>query len=192
MYERGFKSWCERYSVSIRQELNLAANAPLDPHALAAHLGILVWTPRDIAGLSTESLKVLLHNDRKTPSCWSAVTLVVSNKTVVILNSSHSTGRQSSDLMHEISHRILGHKTHEMDSTAEGVMMLSSYDKKQEDEADWLSGCLLLPRDALVLIKQRKMQHEDAARAYGVSVRMLKYRSSMTGINRQFPSSRSQ
>lgn len=188
MFKRGFKAWCEKYSASKREELQGKRSDPLDPTKLAANLGISVWTPHDVPGLSEESLQVLLHNDGKTASCWSAVTLVVGSNVVVILNSSHSKGRQASDLTHELSHRILDHQTHEMNISAEGVMLLSAYDKKQEDEADWLSSCLLLPRDALLSIKRQNLELDEAAKLYGVSVRMLKYRMAMTGVNRQFSS----
>jgi len=58
--------------------------------------------------------------------------------------------------------------------------------KQQEAEADWLAGCMLLPRDALVTIKQRRIAPEDAAQVYGVSRAMLKYRLAITGVNYQF------
>lgn len=190
MFERGFKAWCERYSTEKRKELRLRSSDPLDPHLLASNLGILVWAPDEVPGMGAESLKVLLRNDGTTPSCWSAVTLVAGAKTVVILNSSHSTGRQASDLTHELSHRILEHETHEMNISAEGVMLLSAYDKQQEDEADWLSASLLLPREALLSIKRRGLALDQGAKAYGVSVSMLRYRMAMTGVNRQFPSTR--
>ena len=186
MFERGFKAWCEKYAASKREEMGLASSDPLDAKGLASNLGIAVWTPHDIQGLSTEALSILLHNDRKTPSCWSAVTLVVGGMTVVILNSSHSRGRQASDLTHELAHRIRGHGTHEMETSLGGMMLLSAYDKEQEDEADWLSSCLLLPRDALVHIKRTGQYLEAAAEHYCVSVRMLKYRMAMTGVGRQF------
>jgi hypothetical protein len=82
--------------------------------------------------------------------------------------------------MRELSHRIHGHETQDIQVSAEGLMLLSSYDKKQEEEADWLSGCLL-PRDALVAIKNRSLDLSDAAQIFGVSLRMLKYRLAMTG-----------
>lgn len=186
MFERGFKTWCEKYAVSKRLELGLKPHAPLDAFKLAESLGVKVWTPSDVPGLSKDALKVLLRNDGKTPSCWSAVTLVINNRVLVILNSSHSPARQSSDLTHELAHRIRGHKAQEVAVTAEGLMMLKSYDKIYEDEADWLSGCLLLPREALVDIKRRRMSHAEAAENFGVSVKMLSYRIAMTGVNRQF------
>ena len=114
MFQRGFKAWCERYSVDKRTELGVESHAPLNSNKLAESLGIKVCTPQDIKSLSQKSLEVLLFNDGKTASCWSAVTLVVANKTLIILNSSHTAGRQASDLTHELAHRILEHKTHEM------------------------------------------------------------------------------
>lgn len=188
MFERGYKAWCERYSTAIRAELGLAADAPLNSFELAKHLGIRVWSPRDIPGLSEETLTVLLRNDGKTASCWSAVTLVVGNKVVVILNTSHSPARQASDLTHELAHRIRGHEAQRVDISEGGILLLSNYDKLQEDEADWLSGCLLLPREALLSIKRRELAESDAGAEFGVSARMLSYRMSMTGVLRQYPS----
>lgn len=186
MFERGFKTWCEKYAKDKRIDLGLAPKGPLEPHALADHLDILVRTPRDIPGLSDDSLAVLVRNDGKTPSCWSAVTIVASAKVLVILNSSHSKARQASDLMHELAHRIRSHQPHNMDISAKGIMLIANYDKRQEEEADWLAGCLLLPRDALVHIKSSGIETDIAAKMYGVSKSMLTYRLAMTGVKRQF------
>lgn len=186
MFERGFKAWCEKYAVNKRADLGLPAHAPLDAFALANNLGVKVWTPTDVPGLSKPSIDILLRSDGKTPSCWSAVTIVVNSRILVILNSSHSPGRQSSDLTHELAHHIRGHKAQEASVSPDGLMMLKNYDKLFEEEADWLSGCLLLPRDALVDIKRRGISLADAAEEYGVSLKMLNYRISMTGVNRQF------
>ncbi|WP_244123846.1 MULTISPECIES: ImmA/IrrE family metallo-endopeptidase [Burkholderia] len=129
----------------------------------------------------------MLRNDG-TPSCWSAVTLVVGEKTLVILNSSHSPARQASDLMHELAHRIRNHEPEQMSISSEGLMLLKAYDKEQEEEADWLAGVLLLPRDALVHVKRQGMTDEEVITNYGVSKRMYTYRVSMTGVSRQFRS----
>lgn len=183
--QRGYKAWCERFSADARRELGLSSTAPLGARQLAAHLGIRVWTPDNVPGLSPATRQVLLRNDG-TPSCWSAVTLVVGEKTLVILNSSHSPARQASDLMHELAHRIRNHEPEEMSISSEGLMLLKAYDKEQEEEADWLAGVLLLPRDALVQIKRQGIPDEDVVAQYGVSKRMYTYRVSMTGVNRQF------
>lgn len=190
VFERGFKAWCERYSGDKRKELGLQPEDPLDPRQLAKNLGIKVVTPNDVSGLSSDALGILLRNDGKTASCWSAVTIVAGSRTAVILNSSHSPGRQSSDLAHELAHRIRGHGTHAMEVSSEGIMLISEYGKVQEEEADWLAGCLLLPREALVRIKAKGTEIATAAELFGVSTRMLKYRMSMSGVDRQFSYSR--
>ncbi len=186
MFERGFKTWCEKYSAEKRKALGLSPDAPLDTRALAKHLGVRVWTPAEVPGLDPSTLDVLLRNDGVTPSCWSAVTVLAAGKVLVILNSSHSAARQASDLTHELAHRIRGHEAQEVEVTEAGLMMLSSYDKAQEEEADWLSGCLLLPREALIAIKRRGLEDALAATEFGVSMRMLAYRMAMTGVKRQF------
>ncbi len=88
--------------------------------------------------------------------------------------------------MHELAHRIRNHKTRDVEISTAGLMLVHDYDKAQEEEADWLSGCLLLPREALISIKQSRRALPDAAIEFGVSQRMLAYRLSMTGVNRQF------
>lgn len=188
MFDRGFKTWCEKYSTNIRKDLGLDAGAALDLRALAKHLGIRVWSPENIPGLSTETIQVLLKNDGKSKSDWSAVTIVVGSKVAVILNTSHSTGRQASDLAHELAHHILGHESKDAGLSSDGILLLSDYDKKQEEEADWLSGCLILPRDALVTIKRKGITDDEVVLEYSVSARMLKYRKAMTGVDRQFNS----
>lgn len=185
MFDRGFKTWCEKYATEKRAELGLPPVSPLDTRLLAQNLGVVVRLPEDIPGLAPETLSVLLRNDG-TPSCWSAVTLVSGSRTVVILNSAHSPARQASDLSHELAHIIRGHNAQQVDISSEGLMLLKSYDKLQEEEADWLSGCLLLPREALIAVKRKKLDHSSAALTFGVSLQMLNYRMAMTGVNRQF------
>ena len=68
----------------------------------------------------------------------------------------------------------------------DGNIALRTYDQTQEDEANWLAGCLLLPRDALMHIKAHRIAEELAARTYQVSVQLLKYRLNVTGVTAQF------
>ncbi len=63
-------------------------------------------------------------------------------------------------------------------------MVLNNYDKLEEEQADWLSGCLLLPREALMAIKRRRTDESAAAQEYGISQQMLRYRMSTTGVDR--------
>lgn len=179
MYARGFKSWCERVALQQRTELSLRPEDPLDPMALARHLGVAVWTAEQIPELDPVCLAVLVEKD---PESWSAITLCTGVKDLIIVNPAHGGGRRASDIMHEIAHILIGHDPARVDVTEDGLLMLSSYDKQQEEEAKWLSGCLLLPREALLLIRRRKMDPEMAARTYGVSDQMLTFRQRVLNL----------
>jgi len=180
MFERGFKSWCEKLSLEFRAKLGLEPIDPLPARDLATHLGIQVRTTAEFSALSPSSQSILDGDD-----AWSAVTLEGSDKKLIILKATNTPGRQSSDLMHELSHHLLDHRPTPVDVSKEGLLMLHSYDRTHEAQADWLSSCLLLPRPALMLIKTRRDEESAAAQAYGVSIAMLKYRLDVSGINVQ-------
>jgi Zn-dependent peptidase ImmA (M78 family) len=73
-----------------------------------------------------------------------------------------------------------------VDVSEDGLLVLNTFDQIQEEEANWLAGCLLLPRDALMLIRRHGMDLKVAAKRYGVSFDMLRYRTGITGVNYQF------
>jgi Zn-dependent peptidase ImmA (M78 family) len=87
--------------------------------------------------------------------------------------------------MHELSHLIIGHKPARLDVTPDGLMILSSYDKNNEEEANWLAAALLLPREALLHIRRRGMTNEKAAEAFGCSVQMFTFRINTIGVDLQ-------
>ena len=153
---------------------------PLDSGKLAEHLDIKVKTTAQITELTREDRALL-----ETDDAWSAVTLEVASRKLVILKDSNSPGRKSSDLMHEIAHQLLGHKANGVGMSMGGHLMVHAFSREEEDQANWLSACLLLPRSALVHIKKKYPDEAGAAREYQVSVAMLKYRLGVTGVNYQ-------
>lgn len=184
-FRRGFKTWSERASLGFRRDLQIEPFGVLDPYELARHLNILVWTPHDVArlgDLAEVHLDQLLKHD---PSSWSAVTLVLPPSKVIILNSTHAQVRQNSDLMHELAHLILEHKPARVDMTPKTLMILDTYDKLQEKEANWLGGALLVPREALLSVLSRNRHNENAASHFNVSTQMIKWRRQMTGVDKQ-------
>jgi len=185
--ERGFKSWCERSAVATRTELSIEAHAPLAARALAEHLGVSLLAPADILGLSTEILHQLAHRD---PQGWSAVSFVVDDQITVIYNDRSSSGRQSSDIMHELSHIILDHDPSQVILSVDGLMGMRSFDAKHEDEANWLGWTLLLPRPALMHCMRLGRTVTEIASEYDVSEQLVKYRIGITGVNRQSRSRR--
>ena len=64
-------------------------------------------------------------------------------------------------------------------------LALRTHDKAQEEEANWLAGSLLLPREVLLHMKSTGLSDESACRQYGVSAKMLSYRMNVSGVNLQ-------
>ncbi len=180
--ERGFKSRCEEMSRSLRTELGLKPIDPLHPDGLASYLGVGVWQVTDL-GLEDDCVDQLINVDG---DAWSAITVAASNLEVIIVNPKHSGGRYSSDVMHELAHLLLAHEPDTMFFPADGDMALRGYRESAESEANWLAAALLLPREALVAARRRRISNQEICSRYGVSQQMLKFRTNVTGVDRQF------
>ena len=180
--ERGFKTRCEEMSRSLRAEIGLGAIAPLPPDQLAAYLDVAVW-PVTSLGLAESDLNQLIHKD---PDAWSAITVSASGREAIVVNPGHRGGRYSSDVMHELAHLLLGHRPSTMFFAGNGELALRGYDPSAEEDADWLAAALLLPREALVSARRQRDPVREVCARYGVSRQMLTFRTSVTGIDRQF------
>jgi Zn-dependent peptidase ImmA (M78 family) len=64
-------------------------------------------------------------------------------------------------------------------------LALRAHNQAQEEEANWLAGCLLRPREVLVHIKSNELGDGHACHEYGVSAKMLTYRMNISGVNLQ-------
>jgi len=182
MFRRGFKTWSEQTALRARQKLQLSPSSPLDPLRLAELLGVFVLQPNDLSDLG-EELRLRLVNVHR--DCWSAITVSDGSCHLIVVNSSHAKTRLNSSLAHEIAHIILGHEPSMMFMNSTSRMALRTYNEEQEEEANWLGGCLLLPREALMLIRRIGRSDEDACSEYGVSSAMLRFRFNVTGVDAQ-------
>ncbi len=185
-FDRGFKAWCERTSHSLRRDMGLGLLDPVEPSTLARSLDVTLWTPRDVPGLPKDVLDQLLVHD---PGGWSAVTLMREGAPLVIHNPRHSRARQTSDITHELSHILLGHKPSNKILSADGSLVLRGYDAKQEGEADWFAGTLLLPREALLHYRRERWDDLRIADHFNVSLQLATYRLRITGVNSQLRAS---
>lgn len=176
---RGFKAWCEKTAINYREALGLEATDRLDPQDLAQHLGVSVWQPEDIPDFDSRSLHQLTQAD---PDSWSAVTIGIAGSHLTIINSTHSKARQHSSICHELSHLILKHEPDRIDLSPDGHLLLSSYEGDKEEEANWLSSTLLVPRAGLQKKYRSTRNTRALARHFGVSVDMLNWRLRMTGV----------
>lgn len=183
MLPRGYKSWCENTSLSIRKRLDLKKTDPLDPRILAKSYDVKLLTPNDINGLSGKSKNLLLG---KAKSDWSAVTIYSDDSELIIYNPEHVYHRQSSDIMHELAHIIKGHSPARSYFLVNTNIVIRQHDVNQEDEAVWLSDTLLLPKNALIAIKYGKMSSEEVRLKYFVSKKLLDKRLNVTGVNAMY------
>jgi Zn-dependent peptidase ImmA (M78 family) len=115
---------------------------------------------------------------------WSAITLKKDDLYTIIINSDHSEARKESDLFHELAHIICGHKM--LGFELVGNVHLRKYNQEQEDEAEWLGGCLHIPRKSLEWAFRNKMTPPDICTYYTASNEMLTYRINVTGIKNQY------
>ena len=182
MFRRGFKTWCETVAGQKRRALKVGATAPLDPFLVAKDLGVAVLYIEQLPTITDDTIE---HLTKINPDAWSAVTVCANDKHLIVLNSAHHKNRQSNSLMHELAHLIIGHKPARLDITPDGLMILSTYDKDNEDEANWLAGALLLPREALVHARKLGLTDEDGAAHYGCSLRLFQFRINTTGVDTQ-------
>jgi Zn-dependent peptidase ImmA (M78 family) len=106
--------------------------------------------------------------------------------TAIIINPAHPKTRQANTLMHEWSHLELKHKPNRVDQFDHDIVMLSDYPAELEEEADWLAGAMLAPRDGLAYFARKGAENAEIAEHFGISEQLAGWRRRMTGIDRQF------
>jgi hypothetical protein len=182
MFRRGFKTWAEEIALRVRSKLKLLSADPLDPFQLAGLLSVVVLGPDELCGLP-DACRQRLSNDHSEN--WSAITVANGKHHLIVINKAHAPTRRNSDLAHELAHVILGHEPSMMFASPGSGIALRTHNKEQEDEANWLAGSLLLPRDALFSIRRRRLTDEEACQEYGVSLAMLRFRFNASGVDIQ-------
>ena len=142
---RGFKAEAERLASRLRGEMRIASDVRLDVDQLAGHLGVTIRSADELVP-KTELER--LHELQ--PGCFSAATFHLPNGSVVAVTNplNDSPARRDSDLAHELAHVILRHAPAQVDRL--GDLTFFDCNPEQEEEANWLAGCLLLPRPLLL------------------------------------------
>jgi hypothetical protein len=182
MFRRGFKTWCEGASEQVRRRVGLGIADPLSPEHLAPLLNAQIWSLDELTALDPAVRDRLCGEHR---DAWSALTIPAATTNIVIYNPAHTPARRSSDLMHELAHILLEHKPGNM-FFGSGGLALRTHDRDQEDEARWLSACLLLPRESLFRALRHGWSDEKMCERYGVSRDMLNFRRQTSGVEQQY------
>lgn len=174
-FRRGFKTDSERRSLEFRERLSIQQDDFLPPRALADLLSVFVHDILEFPG-DTDLLC-------RSETNWSALTLRnCAGQRLIVFNSRHSESRQHSDLMHELAHIICDHQEPVIQKEIPIPSILRNYDPLAEAEAEYLGGCLQIPRDGLVDCFKMGMSAGEIAERFKASPEMVRYRISMTGV----------
>lgn len=182
---RGFKSEAERLADRIRGELGLRPIDHLPIRNLAAHLGVPVYAADEL--IDPADLDEL-HDLQ--PGAFSAATFHLPNgSTVVVNNPRNTSARTNSDIAHELAHLLLNHDVRDIQQLAGETFFTCN--PEQETEANWLAGCLLLPRSLLLQEAYSGSSAESIADKYEVSAQMARFRLNTSGVMLQVRRARS-
>jgi Zn-dependent peptidase ImmA (M78 family) len=167
--------------MSVRAELGLTPVQPLDPRALAEWVGVPV---EPISCLTGDGLAAFVDHFRSDgQTMFSAVTIFPdypSHRRVILYNDANPRARQNSDIAHELSHGLLLHEPRH--AIVNGCR---DYNRDEEEEANWLAGCLLIPRQAAVRLAQSRAPKAQLVAEFGVSEKMYDWRLDVTGARIQ-------
>ena len=180
---RGFKAEAERLAKDIWSAMSLTPNDSMDAVTLAKHMGCIV-RPAD-ALVNAAKLEEL--NRIQDDAFFACTFELPGNRYAIVFNPLVSNTRRNSDVAHEVAHIALGHRLSRLERL--GSVAFLSCDKQQEEEAAWLSGCLLLPRFVLIHDLRKQMNPSTIARNRTLSDDMVEYRVRVTGVARQLGAS---
>lgn len=173
---RGFKSEAERQAAAIRERLGRGEGDPVPLDALARDLGVRM-VPAD----RLVPLDRLRELRELQPDAFSAATFrLTDSRRVVVYNPLHSPGRTRSNQAHELAHLVLGHTLRTVERV--GDLSFLTCDVEQEEEADWLGGCLLLPRSILLKAAYQGKTAAQIADEHGTSEAMARFRLNASGV----------
>lgn len=181
---RGFPADAERHAERIRKDMGKAPSAKVAIQDIARQLDIRVVAANELVHINR------LHElERIQAFAFSACTFDINGTKVIVFNPLRTSDRAQSDIAHELSHVILGHKLSEVRIVA-GVPFRTCQ-PDQEEEATSLGGTLLLPRPLLLSAVRKGLREAEIAEHYGVTTEMARFRLNKTGVLRQVHGGRS-
>lgn len=188
---RGFKAAADRHAADLRKAIGCSEHETIDLSRVARHLKVAVLAADKVLG-DIEPLQAL-HEEQE--GAFSAATFILPGRVVIVynpidLNGNHITptaakqdGRTRSNVAHEFSHLVLGHQVREVQNIAGYSFFTCS--TEQETEANWLAGCMLLPRRLLLTSAYRGDTDDAIAYNCNVTKQMVTFRMNVTGAKMQ-------
>ena len=181
--DHAFDQRCETMATTIRLHLGRSIRARLPLDELLADLGVQACDPSQIPEMSESSLQVLFGNGAED---WSAVTISSNAGTAVIFNPLQSRGKRTMAITHEVAHVLLRHTPSTLMFAPDATWTLQTYGLQEEAEAEWLTGCLLLPTPVVSQLAFENSPEYLWSRfgpweSYGVTLELFRYRWRATG-----------
>jgi IrrE N-terminal-like domain len=173
---RGFKAQAERLASSIRADMGLGPAEPVRAVTIAEHLGVEVRPADQLVDRS----RLQELQDLQFDAFSGATFRLPSGRFVVVSNPLNDPGRSNSDIAHEISHIVLEHPARTVERV--GGLNFFTCDAEEEQEANWLAGCLLLPQPLLVKEARTGATAQDLAKRHEVSEQMATWRLNASGV----------
>ena len=171
---RGFKTGAAGLAREVRTELGLGLLDRFNPHQLAGHLDITVMSLRELAP-DLPGVRHFLFEDQ---DAFSALTVFRGQRRLIVHNESHSEPRQNSNLTHELAHALL---LHNPAPPLHKITGCRHWDGTNEEEANWLSGELLVTSEMALAVARGSFSKHQAQECFGVSKAMLLWRINATG-----------
>jgi Zn-dependent peptidase ImmA (M78 family) len=174
--KRGFKAQAERLASDLGRQLGYSDGDPVSLASVAEHLDVEVLPADEIV----DRRRIDELNELQ-PDAFSAATFKLSSgRRIIVYNPLHEAGRTNSNIAHELAHLLLGHTVRNIETA--GNFKFLTCDAEQEEEADWLGGCLLLPRPLLYAAAKRGWSAADIASKYSTSEPMARFRLNTSGV----------
>lgn len=173
---RGFKTEAEAIALELRGEMDLGPHERIDCVELAAHLAIEVVPVTALigAGATADDVNCMVSDEMG----FSAMTVYRRTKCKIFYNPFHPATRTANSVAHEISHVVLEHEPGPV-LTAKGTRF---WNQTQEEEADWLAGAILVPREGALRVLASGGSMTDGADHFGVSAQLFGWRANHTGV----------
>lgn len=173
---RGFKAEAERLAARTITQVGGKPDRPIDIRTLAEQLRVTVLSATEIINIAQ-----LRELEELQPGAFSAATFhLPGNRVVAVFNPLNEPGRTNSDIAHELAHILLNHEVREVQQLAGHTFF--TCDPEQEEEANWLAGCLLLPRPLLLREAYAGANPDSLAARYKVSPTMARFRLNTSGV----------
>ncbi|OBB77998.1 ImmA/IrrE family metallo-endopeptidase [Mycobacterium sp. 852014-52144_SCH5372336] len=179
---RGFKTGAKRLALELRAEIGLDAYSPFNPYAFADEYGIPVVQLSNLDGPARD------HFLRADGSALSGALVPIGTGVAILENDAQPLTRRRTTMCHELAHVVLEHEFGVSLSADERKCGLGG---EQEDEADWLSGEMLIPYDGAFRLARANATDQQAADLFDVSLAVARWRMNHSGARKVVERTRS-